>query len=267
VSALTLRLRFPPPERLDFSAVTPRVLDGLSEFDIASLAVGTSRLGVRLGDCFAVRPGDVTAIRIEGGSDRLDRVGERLAHGSMTVDGDVGQRLGAAMSGGEIRVAGSAGPFAGTAATGGLIVVEGNADERAGGALHGAMAGLDGATLVIRGQAGARLGDRMRRGLIIADAAACHAGSRMVAGTIVAGTVGDHPGYAMRRGTLLVGAHGLLLPTFVATGLHRLVFARLLREAVRPYAPHLAELASDDLERRAGDLATLGKGELLRPRA
>ena len=266
MSALQLRLREEPPERLDLSPLTPKALAGLSEAEIERIRVGTSRFGLCLGDCFAVKAGDVEAIRIEGGSARLDNLGEGLAGGSIEVEGRVGQRLGRAMQGGTIRVAGSAGPFAGTAARGGTIVIEGDAAERAGGALHGAMVGLDGATLVIRGLAGPRLGDRMRHGLIVAEAAGDYVGSRMIAGTIVAGTVGDFPGYGMRRGTLLVGAHGLAVASFVETGVHQLVFARLLHRTVRPIAPHLADLASDRVKRLSGDLATLGKGELLSPR-
>jgi formylmethanofuran dehydrogenase subunit C len=266
MSALTLRLREAPPERLDFSGVSAEALNALSEAEIAGLPVGTTRLGVRLGDCFAVTRGDGPDLRIEGGSPRLDNVGAGLRRGTVHVEGDVGQRLGLKMKGGEIRVSGSAGPFAASGAAGGLVIVAGDADERAGGALHGAMAGLDGATLVVRGRAGAWLGDRMRGGLIVAEHAGDYAGARMIAGTLVAGTVGDYPGYAMRRGTLLVGGHGVPVPSFVDTGTHRLVFVRLLRRAVSSFAPHLADLARDDLNRRAGDLATLGKGELLTPR-
>jgi formylmethanofuran dehydrogenase subunit C len=107
----------------------------------------------------------------------------------------------------------------------------------------------------------------MRSGLIIAEAAGDYAGSRMIAGTLVAGTLGDYAGYGMRRGTLLVREHGRLNPTFVDTGVHRLVIVRVLERSIRTIAPHFADLASVDLNRRAGDLATLGKGELLTPRA
>ena len=265
MSPVRLRLRETPPERVDLSGLRPGALDGLSESEIARLPIGTSWMGLSLGDCFAVAAGDPGEIRIEGGSPRLDGVGQGLARGRVLVEGDVGQRLGSGMKGGEIRITGSAGPFAGSGATGGLIVIERDADERAGGALFGAVAGLDGATLVIRGRAGPRLGDRMRRGLIVADTAGDHAGSRMVSGTIVAGTVGDGVGYAMRRGTLLVGEHGLIPPSFVETGVHRLVFVRLLRRTLASLAPHLAWLAGEEMNRRAGDLATLGKGELLTP--
>jgi formylmethanofuran dehydrogenase subunit C len=128
------------------------------------------------------------------------------------------------------------------------------------------MAGLAGATLVIRGRAGERLGDRMRGGLIVAEVAGRFAGARMIAGTLVAGTLGDYPGYAMRRGTLLAREHGILVPTFADTGVHRLIIVRLLERALRPLAPLLADLTRDDLNRRVGDFATLGKGELLTPR-
>ena len=196
---------------------------------------------------------------------RLDEVGAGWTGGILIVDGDVGQRLARGLSGGAVTVRGNAGPFAATEATGGTIAIEGDAGERAGGALHGRMAGLCGATLVIRGRAGERLGDRMRSGLIVADAAGDFAGSRMVAGTIVAGTAGHFCGYLMRRGTLLIREHGAAVPSFVETGVHRLLVARLLERALRPLAPHLADLARGEHRRRAGDLATLGKGELLTP--
>ena len=166
------------------------------------------------------------------------------------------------MAGGELTVSGSAGPFAATAATGGRITIKGDAGEAAGGAIYAAKAGLDGATLVIEGEAGERLGDRMRRGLILANRAGRLTGARMIAGTIAALSVGDHPGYGMRRGTLLLGAHGTLTPTFVETGHHDLVYLRLLARSLSRLSPAHAELARRPLKRYSGDLATLAKGEI-----
>ena len=85
----------------------------------------------------------------------------------------------------------------------------------------------------------------------------------MIAGTVVAGTVGDHPGYGMRRGTILVRSHGAMLPTFVATGSHRLVVLRLLARTLAVVAPEAAQMATATVRRFSGDLATLGKGEIL----
>ncbi len=257
-----LTLREAPPERLDFLAVNPLALSGLSQGDAERLVVGTTRRGLVLGDCFTVKLDGSDTLTIAGGHARLDRVGASLTEGAIRVEGDVGQRLGAGMAGGTITVTGNAGPFAGSGATGGTITIEGDAGDHAGGAVHAAKVGLDGATLVIRGAAGACLGDSMRRGLIVVERAGAFAGARMIAGTIAAGTVGDHPGYGMRRGTLVVGGHGALMPTFVETGALDLVYLRLLAKSLRPLSARHADLLSGAPKRYSGDLATIGKGEL-----
>lgn len=261
----TLRLRGEPPERIDLLNLTPQALGALSEAEAARLPVGTSRRGLTLGDVFDISLDGSDSLRIEGGSARLDRVGAALSEGSIHVEGDVGQRLGEGMAGGSLTVSGSAGPFAGTGATGGVITIEGDAAESAGGAVYAARAGLDGATLIIGGRAGDRLGDRMRRGLILVESAGAHVASRMIAGTIVAGAVGDHAGYGMRRGTLVAGSHGAVLPSFVETGTPDLVFLRLLARSLRSLSPRHADLLAGTLRRYSGDLATLGKGELFTP--
>ena len=104
---------------------------------------------------FAIIDGERDEIRILGGSERLDRVGEGLDGGRILVEGDVGQRLAFGMTAARLRVTGSAGPFAASGASGGIVRIAGDADERAGAAVHGAMHGLNGATLVIGGSAGA----------------------------------------------------------------------------------------------------------------
>ena len=261
----TLTLRAEPPERIDLLAISPRALSALSEAEAARLPVGTSRRGMSLGDVFAIRLDGSDTLTIEGGSERLDRVGAALDEGTIRVEGDVGQRLGAGMAGGALTVSGSAGPFAASGATGGTITIRGDAGESAGGAVYGARAGLDGATLIVEGRAGDRLGDRMRRGVILAGSGGAYAASRMIAGTIVAGALGDHAGYGMRRGTLVAGSHGAMLPTFVETGTPDLVFLRLLAVALRRFGSRHADLLGGTLRRYSGDLATLGKGELFVP--
>ena len=257
-----LTLREAPPERLDLLHVNPLSLSGLSQSEAERLPVGTGRRGLTLGDCFTVRLDGSDTLVIEGGHERLDRVGAALSAGTIRVEGDVGQRLGAGMAAGNLTVTGHAGPFAGSGATGGIITIEGDAGDHAGGAVYAAKAGLDGATLVIRGSAGDHLGDSMRRGLIVVERAGAFAGARMIAGTIAAGSVGDHPGYGMRRGTLLTGGHGALMPTFVETGALDLVYLRLLARSLRAVSPRHADLASGAPRRYSGDLATIGKGEL-----
>lgn len=257
-----LTLRAPPPERLDLSNVDPLALARLPQVEVERLAVGTTRTGVRLGDCFSVRLDGSDTLTIEGGHERLDGVGTALSQGTIRVEGDVGQRLGAGMAGGTLIVSGDAGPFAGAGATGGIITIAGDAGDHAGGAVYAAAAGLDGATLIVRGAAGAHLGDRMRRGLILAGRAGDYAGSRMIAGTIAALAVGASPGYGMRRGTLVVGSHGRLSSSFVETGSHDLVFLRLLAKSLAAISREHAELLARPLRRYSGDLATIAKGEI-----
>lgn len=258
----TLTLRQAPPERLDFLNINPLALKHLSQGEAERLEVGTTRTGVRLGDCFSVTLDGSETLTIEGGHERLDRVGAALSEGTIRVTGDVGQRLGAGMAGGSVTVTGNAGPYAGSGATGGTITIEGDAGDYAGGAVYAAKVGLDGATLIIRGTAGAHLGDRMRRGTILAGRAGAFAGSRMIAGTLAALAVGDHPGLGMRRGTLLLGAHGRMAATFVETGTHDLVFLRLLTKALRSLSAEHAALLDRPLRRYSGDLATIAKGEI-----
>ncbi|MCJ2062404.1 formylmethanofuran dehydrogenase subunit C [Methylobacterium sp. J-088] len=258
----TLTLRAAPPERLDFLDINPRALSGLSQGEAERLEIGTTRTGVRLGDCFSVSLDGSDSLTIEGGHERLDRVGASLSAGTIRVTGDVGQRLGAGMAGGSLTVTGNAGPYAASGATGGTITIEGDAGDYAGGAVYAAKTGLDGATLIIRGTAGAHLGDRMRRGMIVAGRAGAFAGSRMIAGTLAALAAGDQPGLGMRRGTLVLGAHGRMAETFVETGAHDLVFLRLLATALRGLSPEHAALLDKPLRRYSGDLATIAKGEI-----
>ncbi|MFC6744062.1 formylmethanofuran dehydrogenase subunit C [Methylobacterium persicinum] len=250
------------PERLDFLSISPLSLKGLSQGEAERLEVGTSRRGVRLGDCFAVSLDGSDTLTIEGGHERLDHVGASLSDGAIRVVGDVGQRCGAGMAAGTVTVTGNAGPYAGSGATGGTITIEGDAGDFAGGAVYAAKAGLDGATLIVHGNAGDHCGDRMRRGLILVGRAGAHAGSRMIAGTIAALEVGDLPGFGMRRGTLVTGKHGALSPTFVETGSHDLVFMRLLAKQLRSLSEAHADLLAKPLRRYSGDLATLAKGEI-----
>ena len=121
----------------------------------------------------------------------------------------------------------------------------------------------------MRGDAGERAGDRLRRGFILIEGrAGAYAGSRMIAGTLaIGGEAGDLPGYLMGRGTILLGRGATLFsPTFGDCGEHDLVAARLLANYIAQASAKLAGLFRRPLRRLAGDLAALGKGEILLPR-
>jgi formylmethanofuran dehydrogenase subunit C len=129
------------------------------------------------------------------------------------------------------------------------------------------MEGMTGGTLTIHGNAGARLADRMRRGLVLVGGDAGEfAASRLVAGTIcIAGKVSDNYAYGMRRGTLVLArAPARIPPTFTEGGRGFDIFWSLL---VRSLADEIAPFSTLDasiLPRRyTGDLAVDGRGEVL----
>jgi formylmethanofuran dehydrogenase subunit C len=270
LSSLTFSLRGPPDQRLDLSPLSPQNLAGKSVAEVASIALQTTRVRVTAGDVFHIREGDPAAIVIEGGSARFDRVGMGLTAGSIRVDGEVGVQAGRLMSGGQLTVHGAAGPFAGSGMKGGTLDIDGDAGERLGGPLSGETIGMSGGILHVRGDAGERAGDRLRRGVILIEGCAgAYAGSRMIAGTLaIGGEAGDLPGYLMGRGTILLGRGATLLsPTFGDCGEHDLVAARLLADYIAQASAKLGDLFRRPLRRLAGDLAALGKGEILLPRA
>ncbi len=55
---------------------------------------------------------------------------------------------------------------------GGEIEIAGDAGDLLGGPLAGELAGMAGGVLLVRGRAGARAGDRLRRGLIVVEGGA-----------------------------------------------------------------------------------------------
>ena len=86
----------------------------------------------------------------------------------------------------------------------------------------------------------------------------------MIAGTlVVCGAAGRLPGYLMRRGTLLLGGDAALPPTFVAIGGEHAGVRRTARAGVGTAQHVAAAVAARPWQRFAGDMATLGRGEIL----
>ncbi len=270
MSSLTFSLRDAPDQRLDLSPLISLNLVGKTVAEIERIELQMTRMCVTVGDVFRVREGDPETIVIDGGDERFDRVGMSMASGSLRVEGEVGVEAGRLMSGGQLTIRGAAGPFAGSGMKGGTLDIEGDAGERLGGSLSGETVGMSGGLLHVRGDAGPRAGDRLRRGFVLIEGrAGAYAGSRMIAGTLaIGGEAGDLPGYLMGRGTILLGKGATLFsPTFGDCGEHDLVAARLLANYIAQASGKLATLFRPPLRRLAGDLAALGKGEILLPNA
>jgi len=262
----TLRLREPPALPLDLSALAPERVLGASEAEIAAIPLRYGNRSVPAGELFAIhsRPGEDDTLVFEGTNRLCDRIGAGLARGTIRIAGDAGVETGLGMRAGRIEVEGSVGALAAAEASGGVLFVHGDAGERLAGALPGS-GGASGVTVYVEGRTGPMAGDAMRRGLLILRGGCGeHAGFALRGGTvIVLGPCGARPGAAMRRGSVLLFEGAVDPgPTFVDTGVHDLLWLAVLER-------HLAGLGLPDLlpSRRArrlvGDLADLGKGELL----
>lgn len=264
---LTLTPKLTPAQRLDLSPLLPHRIAGKTVAEIAAIDIATTREKVTVGDVFTVRAGDAEEIRFEGGSDRFDRIGHGLQNGRIVVDGDAGMEAGRLMTGGELHIAGSVGPYAGSCMTGGRLEITGDAGDFLAGPREGEMQGMSGGVLVVRGSAGSRPGDRLRRGTIIieGDTGDCP-GSRMIAGTLVVlGRCGAYPGYLMKRGTIALAKPPALGATFVDSGVFASAFPGLFGKMLDLDSKGAGKLFRSRLRRFSGDMAALGKGEIFVP--
>lgn len=268
MSALTFTLRAKPEQRLDLSPLTPDRLAGKTLAEIAALELHTTRRRVTTGEIFKIRMGDAQTLRFVGGSERFDWLGAGMTGGAITLEGDAGAQAGRLMAGGMLTVLGSVGVYAASGMTGGRLEVTGDAGDFLAAPAPGEMAGMAGGLVIVRGNAGQRAGERLRRGVLIVEGdAGAYAGCRMVAGTLgICGKAGRHPGALMQRGTILLsGPPAEMLPAFADCGPQDLVITRLIARALTPDSRRAAALFARKLRRFAGDMSQLGKGEILLP--
>jgi formylmethanofuran dehydrogenase subunit C len=249
VSGLVAKLKTKLQQRADLSEVLAEPWTMLSPGDLAARTVYLERDGrVSLGDLFDVEGQPGGRIEFSGQLDLADRLGAGLQEGTVVVKSNVGREAGLAMSGG-------------------VLDIDGNAGPRTGAAPLGYKRGMTGGELIVRGSAGPEAGVLMRRGLlVIGRTAGAQTGRGMIAGTvIILGEAGPDTGLWSKRGSVV--ALGKIAPpetyayacTYQPVHL-RVMFARL-REVYR--LPIQRKHFTGLYHRYSGDLAELGKGEIL----
>jgi len=246
---LVAKLKQPLQQRADLSEALAGPWTTLSPRELADRPVYLERDGdARFGDLFELDGNPQGRIRFVGELDQADRLGAGLIEGEVIVDGSVGREAGLAQAGGRLDIGGDAGP-------------------RAGAAPLGFKRGMTGGELIVRGSAGAEAGAAMRRGLlVIGHAAGDRTGLGMIAGTIVVfGSVGADPGLWSKRGSVVALGRITPPPTYSYACTLQSVYLRLLLTRLRagyglPAQPrHL----NGFYRRYSGDMAELGKGEIL----
>ena len=266
MSGWRFALKHAPALRVDLRGITPSALAGLSVAQVGQLRVGHGNAMLPLAEFFSIEPDTGDALVFGADLSRFDHVGWQMSAGRIQVDGAVGHYAGGCMTGGELVVKGDAGLLAACEMAGGRFTVEGKVDDFAASTLPGSMDGMRGGSLIVKGNAGARFGDRMRRGTaLVFGNAGDFLASRMVAGTIaVGGQVGAHVGYGMRRGSVvLVTEPAAVAATFVPAIADADVFWQLLARDLAAHGGPFSGLASKRIERHLGDLSAAGKGELI----
>jgi formylmethanofuran dehydrogenase subunit C len=171
------------------------------------------------------------------------------------------------VSGGLVEVHGSVGDDAGVGMSGGVLRVAGDAGDRAGGASPGASRGMTGGEIVVLGSAGRDAGARARRGLVaVCGDAGERAAHAMIAGTVVVlGRVGAGAGAGSKRGSLVAGGAVEVPPTYRFACTYHPPHVRLLLTHLR--RRHKIDVddrfVSGVYDRWAGDVSTVGRGEIL----
>lgn len=267
MSALTLTIKTQLDQRVDMSPLVCNKLEGMRIADIAAIELRNGKRKIRVDDLFAIKGSDAQNLVIRGSFAKLDFIGKQLEGGTITVDGDVGAYLAQEMKSGTIKVQGNAGLYAACEMKNGYLEITGNTGDFLAAALPGNKQGMKGGTVLVKGSAGERAGDHMRRGILLIEGdAGDYCGSRMVAGTIaVMGQTGRYVGYAMRRGTILLWQRPQLSASFNDCGAHTLTFLPILFASFKQLNSKFSSTTAtfNRVQRYAGDMSELGKGELL----
>ena len=249
MSGIVARLKTSLQQRADMSEVLAQPWTTLPAREMAERIVYLAGDGrANLGDLFHVE-------------------GEPNGSIVFTGDLDMADRLGAGLRGGEVLVKGNVGHEAGLAMSGGVLDIDGNAGPRVGAAPLGHKRGMLGGELIVRGSAGPEAGAAMRRGLlVIGRTAGNQTGRGMIAGTVVVlGPAGTDTGLWSKRGSVV--ALGTITPpeTYAYACTYQPVHLRLMLTRLRGRfrLPIKRKHFTGLYRRYSGDLAELGKGEIL----
>ncbi len=266
-NCVTLDLKTDSTLPVEADSISPDLFAGLSNREIKDLPLFYGRRRMTLGDLFHVKGEKSDRIIINGNLDHYKRIGQAMTCGEILINGNAGMHTGAYMSGGSILIKGDARDWLGAHMKGGFIRLSGNAANYTGAAYVGEKRGANHGTILIQGSAGNETGARMRRGLIVVmKDTGDFTGANLIAGTIIVlGRLGGMPGPGNKRGSIVaLGEVSRLLPTYSSQCFFVPVFLSLYKSLFKEWGLDLAaEKLTGCFQRFAGDINTVGKGEIL----
>jgi formylmethanofuran dehydrogenase subunit C len=266
-NAVTLDLKTDSTLPVEADAISPDLFAGLTNREIRALPLFYGRRRLTLEDLFHVKGEKSERIIINGNVDHYKRIGQAMTCGEILINGNAGMHTGAYMAGGNIFIKGNAKDWLGAHMKGGFIRLSGNAGNYTGAGYVGEKRGANHGTILIEGSAGNETGARMRRGLIVVMGdTGDFTGANLIAGTImVLGRLGGMPGPGNKRGSIIaLGEVSRLLPTYSYQCLFVPFFLSLYQGLFKEWGLDLAaEKLNGYFQRFAGDINTVGKGEIL----
>jgi len=249
MTEMVATLKTPLRQRVACAEILSGSWTHLSARELAGRPVYLERDGqVALGEIFELRGVPGGRIRFVGNLELADGFAAGLSEGEVVVEGNLGSEAGIALAGGALDVHGNTGP-------------------RTGAAPLGFKRGMTGGELIVRGSAGTEAGAGMRRGLIvIVGKAGNQTGLSMIAGNVVVfGSAGLDCGLWSKRGTVVALGEITPPPTYSYACTYHPPHLKLLltRLKVTYGLPVRARHLTGFYRRYSGDMAELGKGEIL----
>lgn len=132
MNALTFTLKKSPTNKIDCGRLTPNYLAGLSLTQIKNLSLTSSKNSLKVSDYFEVSGNNSENIVFKNPSNQLDFIGQKMSHGSIICQGDVGDRVGDQMRRGLILIDGNAGDYLASGMVAGTIGVYGSVGKYVG---------------------------------------------------------------------------------------------------------------------------------------
>ncbi|MHA2273371.1 MAG: formylmethanofuran dehydrogenase subunit C [Candidatus Hodarchaeales archaeon] len=212
---------------VDLDHIIPEKVVEVSKKKVAELPIWLGREQLTLGDLFEVK-GDVAeapqeqTIIFRNVNRLMKRIGMKMASGTISVEGVVGDHVGSQMTGGKLIVEGDAGQYAGMEMSGGVLEIKGNAGNYLGAAYWGNWEGMTGGHIVVHGNVGHEAASWMKNGFIeikgnVGNFLGCHMTSAKAL-VLVRGSVGKRMGGEMTRGTIVCSKAADILPSFKHVG-------------------------------------------------
>ena len=263
---MILTLKDSLDRKVDMTPITPSLCAEKNTKELEKFTLQTSKGVCKVADLFTLSTETSERLVIRNTNAMLNNLGAKLESGELIVEGDAGNWLAHQMSGGHLIVTGSVGDYAAGAMSAGRLDINGNAGNNLGGAQAGSHYGINGGTVIVQGNVGNYLGDRMRNGLLVIKGnTGDYCAARMVAGTIFVGQEpGAYPGFNMRRGSLFLSRSRMNEPPafFTTPRYHEISFLPLFIKFLQKVDPDLKWPVSRYAYRCLGDRSISGLGEI-----